>query len=95
MSTATPNAAPAARTTRRKTRIGRVVSSKMEKSIVVAIVRRMPHPLYKKYFTRTTNLMAHDEKREARVGDTVKIMETRPLSKQKRWRLVEIVEKAK
>jgi len=95
MSTETAKAAPVARTTRRKTRIGTVVSNKMEKSIVVAIVRRMPHPLYKKYFTRTTNLMAHDEKREARVGDTVKIMETRPLSKQKRWRLVEIVEKAK
>jgi small subunit ribosomal protein S17 len=95
MSIAIPKAAPAARTTRRKTRIGKVVSNKMEKSIVVAIVRRMPHPLYKKYFTRTTNLMAHDEKREAGIGDTVKIMETRPLSKQKRWRLVEIVEKAK
>jgi small subunit ribosomal protein S17 len=95
MSTATPKAAPAARTTRRKTRIGKVVSNKMEKSIVVAIVRRMPHPLYKKYFTRTTKLMAHDEKREAGIGDTVKIMETRPLSKQKRWRLVEIVDKAK
>ena len=95
MSTETAKVAPVTRTTRRKTRIGTVVSNKMEKSIVVAIVRRMPHPLYKKYFTRTTNLMAHDEKREARVGDTVKIMETRPLSKQKRWRLVEIVEKAK
>jgi len=74
MSTETGKAAPVARTTRRKTRIGTVVSNKMEKSIVVAIVRRMPHPLYKKYFTRTTNLIAHDEKREARVGDTVKIM---------------------
>ena len=95
MSTETAKAAPVARTTRRKTRIGTVVSNKMEKSIVVAIVRRMPHPLYKKYFTRTTNLMAHDEKREARVGDTVKIMETRPVSKQKRWRLVEVIEKAK
>jgi small subunit ribosomal protein S17 len=95
MSTAPANAVPGARTTRRKTRIGTVVSSKMNKSIVVAIVRRMPHPLYKKYFTRTTKLMAHDEKREAGVGDTVKIMETRPLSRLKRWRLVEIVEKAK
>ncbi len=64
-------------------------------SIVVAIERRVPHPIYKKYFKRTSKLMAHDEKREAKVGDTVKIMETRPLSKQKRWRLVEIVEKAK
>jgi small subunit ribosomal protein S17 len=83
------------RTTRRKTRIGKVVSNKMEKSIVVAIERRMPHPIYKKYFKRTTTLMAHDEKREAGIGDVVKIMETRPLSKSKRWRLVEILEKAK
>ena len=83
------------RTTRRKTRIGKVVSNKMEKSILVAIERRMPHPIYKKYFKRTTSLMAHDEKREARIGDVVKIMETRPLSKSKRWRLVEILEKAK
>lgn len=84
-----------ARTTRRKTRIGKVVSNKMEKSIVVAIERQMPHPIYKKYFKRTTKLMAHDEKREAGPGDTVRIMETRPLSKHKRWRLVEIIEKAK
>lgn len=84
-----------ARTTRRKTRIGKVVSNKMEKSIVVAIERQVPHPIYKKYFKRTTKLMAHDEKREAGLGDTVRIMETRPLSKQKRWRLVEIIEKAK
>ena len=83
------------RTTSRKTRIGKVVSNKMEKSILVSIVRRVPHPIYKKYFKRTTKLMAHDEKREAGIGDTVKIMETRPLSKSKRWRLVEIVEKAK
>lgn len=79
----------------RKTRIGKVVSNKMEKSITVAIERRVPHPIYKKYFRRTTKLMAHDEKREAGIGDVVRIMETRPLSKQKRWRLVEIVEKAK
>jgi small subunit ribosomal protein S17 len=85
----------APRTERRKVRIGKVVSNKMEKSIVVSIERRVPHPLYKKYFRRTTTLMAHDEKREAGIGDTVKVMETRPLSKQKRWRLVEIVEKAK
>lgn len=85
----------APRTARRKTRIGTVVSNKMEKSILVAIVRRVPHPIYKKYFKRTTKLMAHDEKREAGMGDTVKIMETRPLSKSKRWRLVEIVAKAK
>lgn len=83
------------RTARRKVRVGTVVSNKMEKSILVAIERRVPHPLYKKYFKRTTKLMAHDEKREAGIGDTVRIMETRPLSKSKRWRLVEIVEKAK
>ncbi len=83
------------RTERRKIRIGKVVSNKMQKSIVVAIERRVPHAIYKKYFRRTTTLMAHDEKREAGIGDMVKIMETRPLSKLKRWRLVEVVEKAK
>jgi small subunit ribosomal protein S17 len=83
------------RTTQRKVRTGTVVSNKMEKSIVVSIERRVPHPVYKKYFRRTTKLMAHDEKRQAGIGDTVRIMETRPLSKLKRWRLVEIVEKAK
>ena len=83
------------RSTRRKTRVGKVISTKMQKSILVTIERRVPHPLYKKYFRRTTKLMVHDEKREAGVGDTVKIMETRPVSKQKRWRLVEILEKAK
>ncbi len=83
------------RTTRRKVRTGKVVSAKMMKSIVVAIERQVPHKLYKKYFKRTTRLMAHDEKGEAGIGDTVKIMETRPLSKMKRWRLVEIVAKAK
>jgi small subunit ribosomal protein S17 len=67
----------------------------MEKSIVVSIERRVPHPLYKKYYRRTSTLMAHDEQRQAGVGDMVKIMETRPLSKRKRWRLVEIIEKAK
>ena len=79
----------------RKVRIGKVVSNKMQKSIVVSIERRVPHPIYKKYFRKTTKLMAHDEKNEARIGDIVKIMETRPLSRSKRWRLVEIVEKAK
>ena len=83
------------RTTRRKTRIGKVISTSMNKSIVIAIDRSLPHPLYKKYFKRTTRLMAHDEENQAGVGDTVKIMETRPLSKLKRWRLVEIVTKAK
>jgi small subunit ribosomal protein S17 len=95
MSENAQSAAPGARTSRRKIRVGRVVSSKMQKSIVVAIERRVPHPIYRKYFKRTTTLMAHDEKREAGVGDKVKIMETRPLSKRKRWRLVEILEKAK
>ena len=87
--------AESARTTRRKMRVGKVVSNKMEKSIVVSIERRVPHPIYRKYFKRTTTLMAHDEKREAGIGDVVRIMETRPLSKRKRWRLVEIVERAK
>jgi len=79
----------------RKTRIGIVVSNKMDKTITVAIERRVPHPIYRKYFKKTTKLMAHDEKRECGLGDKVKIMETRPLSKRKRWRLIEIVEKAK
>ncbi len=83
------------RTTRRKTRIGIVVSAKMQKSIVVTAERKVSHRLYKKYFRRTTRFMVHDEKNEAGVGDTVKIMETRPLSKLKRWRLVEIIAKAK
>jgi small subunit ribosomal protein S17 len=87
--------AAAARTTRRKVRIGKVISSRMEKTIVVAIERRLAHPIYKKHVRRTSSLMAHDEKREAGVGDTVKIMETRPLSRHKRWRLVEVIEKAK
>ena len=80
---------------RRKVRIGKVVSNKMVKSIVVAVERQVAHALYKKYFRRTTKLMAHDEKQEAGIGDTVKIMETRPMSARKRWRLVEIIEKAK
>ncbi len=80
----------------RKTEVvGEVISNKMAKSIVVAIERKVAHPLYKKYFKRTTKFYAHDEKNEAGVGDMVKIMETRPLSKLKRWRLVEIVTKAK
>jgi small subunit ribosomal protein S17 len=87
--------ASTARSTQRKMRIGKVVSNKMQKSIVVAIERRVPHSLYKKYFRRTSKLMAHDEKQEAQIGDLVKIMEVRPLSSRKRWRLVEIVEKAK
>jgi small subunit ribosomal protein S17 len=79
----------------RKTRTGFVVSDKMTKSILVAIERKVAHPLYRKYFKKTTKLMAHDEKEECRVGDLVKIMETRPMSKRKKWRLVEIVQKAK
>ncbi len=79
----------------RKTRVGVVISNKMQKSIVVAIERKVAHPLYKKYFKKTTKLMAHDEKNECNPGDVVKIMETRPLSARKKWRLVEIVEKAK
>ncbi len=81
--------------TLRKTRIGVVVSNKMDKTITVAIERKVAHPIYKKYFKKTTKLMAHDEKSECGFGDKVKIMETRPLSKNKRWRFVEIVEKAK
>jgi small subunit ribosomal protein S17 len=95
MSPEVQNAAPGVRPTRRKVRVGKVVSNKMEKSIVVAIERRKPHPLYKKYYKQTTKLMAHDEKRQAGIGDIVRIMEMRPLSKMKRWRLVAVVEKAK
>jgi small subunit ribosomal protein S17 len=83
------------RQTKRKTRIGLVSSSKMDKSITVTIEKRVKHPIYKKYFKKTTKFMAHDEKNECSEGDMVKIMETKPLSKKKRWRLVEIVEKAK
>ena len=79
----------------RKTRIGVVISNKMDKTVSVAIERKVPHPIYKKYYKKTTKLMAHDEKNDCQVGDKVKIMETRPLSLRKRWRLVEIVEKAK
>ncbi len=79
----------------RKTRVGKVVSNKMNKGIVVAIERRVAHPIYKKYFKKTTKLMAHDEKNECNIGDTVKIMESRPLSARKRWRLVSIIERAK
>ncbi|MDR2979598.1 MAG: 30S ribosomal protein S17 [Bacteroidales bacterium] len=79
----------------RKVREGVVVSNKMEKSIVVTVERRLKHPMYGKYLKRTTKLMAHDEKNECNIGDKVKVMETRPLSKNKCWRLVEIIEKAK
>ena len=80
---------------RRKERTGRVVSDKMDKTVVVALVRQVPHPLYKKYFKKTTKFVAHDEANDAKVGDTVRIMETRPLSKTKRWRVVEVLERAK
>ena len=79
----------------RKTRTGVVVSDKMNKTIVVAVRDNVRHPLYKKIVKKTYKLKAHDEKNECKIGDTVKVMETRPLSKDKRWRLVEIVEKAK
>ncbi len=79
----------------RKERIGQVVSNKMEKSIVVSVQRRVKHPMYGKFIRKTTKFMAHDDKNECGIGDMVKIMETRPLSKRKRWRLVEIIEKAK
>ena len=79
----------------RKTRIGVVVSDKMDKTIVVAIKTKVRHPLYGKMVNRTRKFKAHDEQNECGIGDTVKIMETRPISKDKRWRLVEIVEKAK
>ena len=83
------------RTTLRKTRVGRVVSDKMDKTIVVAIETSVKHSLYNKIVRRTVKFKAHDENNECRVGDKVLIMETRPLSKDKNWRLVEIIEKAK
>ena len=79
----------------RKTRTGKVVSDKMDKTIVVAVEDHVKHPLYNKIVKRTYKLKAHDENNECKVGDTVKVMETRPLSKDKRWRLVEVMEKAK
>ena len=79
----------------RKVRVGKVISDKMDKTVVVAVADRVAHPLYKKIIKRTYKLKAHDELNECGVGDTVKVMETRPLSKDKRWRVVEIVEKAK
>ncbi|GMT45970.1 MAG: 30S ribosomal protein S17 1 [bacterium] len=79
----------------RKERTGLVVSNKMDKSIVVTIERRFKHPVYGKYIKKTNKFIAHDEKNECNIGDTVRIMETRPLSKNKNWRLVEIIERAK
>jgi small subunit ribosomal protein S17 len=89
------SAASALDRTARKMRIGLVTSDKMDKTVVVRIDRRMPHPQYGKMVTRTRRLKAHDEENSAKVGDTVRIMETRPLSKDKRWRVVEIVERAR
>ena len=79
----------------RKERIGVVVSNKMDKSIVVAIKGKVKHPIYGKYINRTTKLMAHDESNSCNIGDTVRISETRPLSKNKTWRLIELIERAK
>jgi small subunit ribosomal protein S17 len=79
----------------RKTRVGVVVSDKMDKTVVVSIERRVQHPVYGKFVRRTKRLKAHDERNDAKTGDTVRIMETRPLSKDKRWRLVEIVDRAR
>jgi len=79
----------------RKTRIGVVSSNKMDKTVIVAVERKVQHPIYGKFLKKTTRFHAHDEKNECNIGDVVRIMESRPLSKTKRWRLVEIVEKAK
>ena len=79
----------------RKERVGTVISNKMQKTITVTVTRRVKHPIYGKFIQKTTKLTAHDEKNDSHIGDKVKIMETRPLSKNKRWRLVEIIEKAK
>ena len=86
---------PENRTSSRKTRVGLVVSDKMDKTVVVAIADRVAHPLYKKIVKRTYKLTAHDENNTCGIGDRVRVMETRPLSKDKRWRVVEIIEKAK
>ena len=79
----------------RKERVGKVVSNKMQKTITVAVDRKVKHPIYGKFVNRTTKFKAHDENNTAGIGDTVRIMETRPISKDKRWRLIEVVEKAK
>lgn len=85
----------AARSTTRKERVGIVISDKMDKSITVAVQRQIKHPIYGKFIKKTTKLMAHDEENDANEGDTVRIRETRPLSKNKRWRLAEVIERAK
>ena len=91
----TTNSSTAETRKRRKTRVGKVVSDKMQKTVVVAIERRVPHPQYGKMMTLSTRLKAHDEENSAKEGDTVRIVETRPLSKDKRWRVVEIVDRAR
>ena len=88
-------AAETTQRSKRKVRIGIVVSTKMDKTITVSIERRVPHPLYKKYFKKTKKFLVHDEQEAAKLGDRVMIMETRPLSKYKRWRVVKIVEQAR
>ena len=90
-----PTATAPAERNARKERVGKVVSAKMAKTITIAIERQVKHPIYGKFVKRTTKLMAHDETGDAREGDVVRVMETRPLSKNKRWRIVEILERAK
>jgi len=90
----TQNDASAGTTTGKKVRTGKVVSNKMEKTIVVAIERQVIHPVYKKYFKQTKKVMAHDEENACQIGDVVKVIESRPLSAKKRWRLLEIIERA-
>jgi len=90
-----PQETPAVSRAQRKTKIGKVVSNKMQKSVVISVERQIKHPLYGKYVKKTSTFMAHDENNDAKEGDTVLIMETRPLSARKRWRLVEIIERAK
>ncbi len=90
-----PNTAADQARTSRKTRVGLVVSDKMQKTVVVALERRVPHPIYGKIVTRTRKVKAHDAENAAKLGDKVRIMETRPLSKDKRWRVVEIVDRAR
>lgn len=95
METPQSDAPEASERNARKERVGKVVSAKMAKTITIAIERQVKHPIYGKFIKRTTKLMVHDETDDAREGDVVRVMETRPLSKNKRWRLVEVVERAK
>lgn len=90
-----PQESSAVSRAQRKTKIGKVISNKMQKSVVISVERQIKHPLYGKYVKKTSTFMAHDENNDAKEGDTVLIMETRPLSTRKRWRLVEIIERAK